>query len=186
MSESVKSLPPQYQAAVLPFMVSLMDVPYRREVVQAIRDAGSKESPEQIEKRIQQAVSDALAKSGADLKARELDMKYNPEKIAADIDKVVSEVVKNNVASAFAAMQAGEKIALVPQIAPIADVVMQKSGWRQPSPGGQDPNYPQPQGVQVPVGAYGGIPGDTSPLTPQSPESPVTGANIGMETLRAD
>lgn len=31
MSEAVRGLPPQYQAAVLPFMVGLMDVPYRRE-----------------------------------------------------------------------------------------------------------------------------------------------------------
>ena len=186
MSESVKSLPPQYQAAVLPFMVSLMDVPYRREVVQAIRSASAQESPEQVEQRIQQAVSEALAKSGADLKSRELELKYNPDRMAAEIDKIVSEVVKNNVASSFAAMQAGEKIAMVPQIAPIADVVMQKSGWRQPSPGGQDPNFPQPQEVAVSQDAAGGLPGDTSPLTPQMPDSPAVGLNEGIETLRAD
>lgn len=186
MSEAVKSLPPQYQAAVLPFMVGLMDVPYRREVVSAIRSASAQESPEQVEQRIQQAVGEALAKSGADLKSRELELKYNPDRMAAEIDKIVSEVVKNNVASSFAAMQAGEKIAMVPQIAPIADVVMQKSGWRQPSPGGQDPNFPQPQEVAVSQDAAGGLPGDTSPLTPQMPDSPAVGLNEGIETLRAD
>ena len=186
MSEAIKSLPAQYQAAAMPFLASLMDVPFKRDLVEALRAAGQQESPEQIERRIKQAVQDALAKSGNDLKARELDLKYNPDKLAAEIDKIVSEVVKNNVSSAFAAMQAGEKIALVPQIAPIADVVMQTSGWRQPSPGGQDPNFPQPQGVAVPQDAAGGLPGDTSPLTPQAPESPAVGANEGIETLRTD
>ena len=128
-----------------------------------------------------------------DLRQRELELKYDPEKMRAELDKTISEVVKNNVASAFAAMQAGEKIALVPAIAPVADVVMEKSGWRQPTPAGQDPNFiapPQP-GIApepMPVDGQGVMPmeGDTSPLTPQSPESPFVDANQGMDTLRTD
>ena len=93
MSEAVKSLPPQYQAAVLPFMVGLMDVPYRREVVSAIRSASAQESPEQVEQRIQQAVSEALAKSGADLKSRELELKYNPDRMAAGRARLASPII---------------------------------------------------------------------------------------------
>jgi precorrin-4 methylase len=77
--------------------------------------------------------------NGIKLKLKELELKYAPDKMRAELDKLVSETVKNNVASAFAAMQAGEKIAMVPQIAPVADSVMATAGWRQPSPGGQDP-----------------------------------------------
>ena len=78
---------------------------------------------------------------------------------------------------------------MVPQIAPIADVAMQNSGWRQPSPGGQDPNFPQPQEVAVSQDAAGGLPGDTDPLTPQAPmqpKSPEAGARQGIETMAAD
>lgn len=36
MSEAVKSLPDNYKAAIMPFMVSLMDVPFKKDVIEAI------------------------------------------------------------------------------------------------------------------------------------------------------
>ena len=75
MSEAVKSLPAQYQAAAMPFLASLMDVPFKRKLVEALRAAGEQESPEQIEQRIAQAVQDALAKSGVEVKMREIALK---------------------------------------------------------------------------------------------------------------
>ena len=207
MGETVKSLPPNYQAAITPFMVSLMDVPYRREVVQAIRSASAQESPEQVEQRIQQAVSEALMKAGHDLKSRELDMK---EREAAARDKLLqAQTVNTGITSTFAAMQAAEKIAINPAIAPVGDVVMQQAGWTPPTRGGQDPNLPGPGQMPSPAGgvqpqaAMGGEPGDTSPMTPSNPaadavpiggdgfatalpNSPAEGAGQGIETLRAD
>lgn len=183
MSEAVKSLPAEYQAAALPFMVALMDIPDKDAVIDAINQVKQTDTQEQIEARIKQAVEQARMKDMTDLKARELELKYSPEKLAAEISKIVSEAVKNNVNSAFAAMQAGEKIAMVPQVAPIADVVMQSSGWQKPNPPGDDPNYPQPTDIAVPVDDAGGVPGDTTPLTP---ESPANGANQGIETVRND
>ena len=73
-------------------------------------------------------------------------------------DNIYQNAVLAFTSSSFASMQAGEKIAMVPQIAPIADVVMQTSGWRQPSPGGQDPNFPMPQNLQVNPSVAGGSP----------------------------
>jgi hypothetical protein len=75
LGEAVKSMPPAMQAAVMPFMVGLMDLPYKKEVVEAIKAAAAQETPEAVEQRINQAVQDALAKSGNDLKAREVAMK---------------------------------------------------------------------------------------------------------------
>lgn len=72
LGETTKSLPPEYQAAVLPFMVSLMDVPFKRDVVQAIRAVSAQETPEAIEQRIKDEVQKALIQAGHDLKAREL------------------------------------------------------------------------------------------------------------------
>lgn len=140
MSEAVKALPPQYQAAMMPFLVSLMDVPFKRDVVEAIRAAGEQESPEQIEQRVQQAVQEALAKSGAELKMRELAMKEG--KTEAEIEKIRREAVLIGVQAAYSAMQGGAQIATMPQIAPIADAVMKSAGYQAPNPGGEDPNYP--------------------------------------------
>lgn len=186
LSEVMKGMPPQFQAVVMPLMASLMDVPFKKQLVEALQQAGAQETPEQVEKRIQQAVQDALAKAGNDLKARELDMK---ERLTdAQIRKIVADAVQSGIAGTFAAMQAGEKIALNPLIAPVGDIVMKQAGWQPPDPVGQDPNIPVPAQTQ-PVQDPGGLPGDTSPLTPAAPmqpESPAVGAQQGIETLVAD
>lgn len=206
LSEVAKSMPPQFQAVVLPMMASLMDMPFKRQLVQALQQAGAQESPEQVEQRIQQAVQDALTKAGNELKARELDMKER--EVAAREKLLQAQTVNAGVTSTFAAMQAAEKIAMNPLIAPVGDVVLQGSGYRRPTEG-QDPNLPGPGAMPDPAGgvqpqaAMGGEPGDTSPLTPSNPtadavpiggdgfatalpHSPAEGAGRGIETLRAD
>lgn len=185
MSEAVKSLPQQYQAAMLPFMVSLMDVPFKRDVVEAIRAAAEQESPEQVEQRIKQAVQDALVKAGNDLKARELDMKERVSE--AEIQRIMAQAVQIGVQAAYSAMQGGVQVAQMPQIAPIADAIMQGAGYQLPSPAGQDPNFPVPAGVQM-LQAGQPMPGvqqNTSPAYPPVPQdSPSPMA--GIETLRPD
>ena len=131
-------------------------------------------------------MAQALKDAGNELKARELDMK---EKLTeAQIRKVVADAVQSGIAGTFAAMQAGEKIAMNPLIAPIGDIVMKQAGWQAPNPVGQDPNIPAPEQAQI-VQDPGGLPGDTDPLTPQppmQPQSPSVGAQAGIETLRSD
>lgn len=142
LSEAVKSMPANYQAAAMPFMASLMDLPFKRELVQALRAAGAQETPDQVEKRIQQAVADALAKAGHELKARELDMKERLTE--AQIKQIMAQAVQTGVQAAFSAMQGGAQVAQMPMIAPIADAIMQGAGYQRPNPGGDDPNFPTP------------------------------------------
>jgi hypothetical protein len=182
MSEAVKALPAQYQAAALPFLVSLMDTPFKKELVEAIRAAAAQESPEAIEQRIKQAVQDALAKSGADIKMREVAIKEKKSEV--EIQKLLAEAVQIGVQSAFSAMQAGAQVASMPQIAPIADVVMQGAGYKRPNPMGDDPNFPQPAGVApANPAAVPPVQQNTSPEFPPIPSdggSPMT----GIETAR--
>jgi hypothetical protein len=183
MSEAFKAMPQNLQVVALPHMLALMDIPDKDEIIKAVRDASKQMTPEQIQERVDQAVKEALAQAGKDEKARELDMK--DRKTDAEIEKLAKEAVNVGITSTFAAMQAAEKIAMNPAIAPVGDVVMQQAGWRQPSPGGQDPDIPAPtQAMQV-EGA-GGLQGDTSPTTPDLPPSANIGVNEGIETLRAD
>ncbi|MDR6887869.1 MULTISPECIES: hypothetical protein [Variovorax] len=142
MSEAVKSLPPQYQAAAMPFLASLMDVPFKRDLVEALRAAGQQASPEDIEKQVQERVAQEVKLAGHDLKARELDMK---ERLTdAQIKQLMAQAVQTGVQAAFAAMQGGAQVAQMPMIAPIADAIMQGAGYTRPSPGGDDPNFPTP------------------------------------------
>lgn len=184
LSEAVKSLPPQYQVAIMPYMVSLMDVPFKKDVVEAIRAASEQDTPEQVEERIKQAVADALAKAGNDLKARELELKGR--KTDAEIRNIDANSVQIGVQAAFSAMQAGVQVAQMPQIAPIADEVMKGAGYQAPNPAGQDPNFPTPAGVQVPEaasveGAGMGVRQNTSPAFPPVPQQ-VGSPMAGIET----
>ena len=147
--------------------------PYKREVVEAIQKASQTADPEAIKAQVKQELM-------FELKEREL---ANKERLTdAQIRKLMADAVQAGVTSAFAAMQAGEKIAMNPLIAPIGDVVIQNAGWQPPNPAGVDPNYPVPP-TTTEVNSPGGLPGDTSPTTPQSPSQ---GASQGIETLRQD
>lgn len=180
MSEAFKSMPQEYQVVALPHLLSLMDVPNRDELLEDIKNASQNATPEQIQARIDEAVQLALERSDHALRSRELDLKYNPDKLMAEIDKMVSETVKNGVQSAFSAMQAGQTIAQMPMIAPIADIVMQGAGYKAPSPAGDDPNFPQPQGIPVPPASVQQNTSPTFPPVPQQAASPMQ----GIETPR--
>lgn len=181
MSEAVKSMPQQYQAAVLPFLVSLMDVPFKRDVVEAIRAADQQQTPEQIQAQIDQAVKDALAKASNDIKLREVEIKER--KANSEIRQIDAQSVQVGVQAAFSAMQAGSQIAMNPAIAPIADAVMQGAGYQRPNPVGDDPNFPIAQNVPVQQQPPGMPPvrQNTSPNFPPIPDDGQS-AMTGIET----
>ena len=178
LSEAVKSLPAQYQAAAMPFLASLMDVPFKRDLVEALRAAGQQESPEQVEARIKQEVAQALKLAGNDLKARELDMR---ERLTdAQVKQIMAQAVQTGVQAAFSAMQGGAQVAQMPMIAPIADAIMSGAGYQRPSPGGDDPNFPAPASPDVSMEAQAAPPvrQNTSPAFPPVPNdgaSPMRG-----------
>lgn len=176
-SEALKSLPAEYQAAALPFMVSLMDIPNKEKVIEAIDKVHQNITPEQMQEQVDQAVKDALVKSGHDIKARELEIKER--KVQSEIREIDARSVQLGVQAAYAAMQSGAQIAQMPQIAPIADMVMQSAGYVRPTQG-DDPNYPTP-----PEGLVSGDEiqpvHNTDPMNPPTPAS-ANGAMQGIET----
>lgn len=200
--EVIKTMPPQFQQAAFPYMVALMDTPYKREIVEALRAVGAQETPEQVDQRIKQAVQDALVKAGNDLKARELDIK---ERLTdAQIKDVVAAAMLKGVQAAFSAMQGGAQVAQMPMIAPIADAIMQGAGHKNLP--GDDPNFPTPsttaamnikspyiqgQGAEgertgaaeAEAGAAPAVRENTSPAFPPVPQQPGTG-ETGIETQR--
>ena len=198
MSEAIKSMPPEYQVAVMPFMVSLMDVPFKRDVVEAIKAVKEQQTPEQIQQQIDQAVQDALAKAGNDIKLRELDIKER--KAESEIKGLDAKAVQIGVQAAYSAMQSGAQIAQMPQVAPIADVVMQGAGYQRPNPIGDDPNFPtaeqtaamdirspyvQGEGAQLGSEGLAEVQQNTSPSfppVPQQGQSPMQ----GIETPRVE
>ena len=185
MSEAVKSLPPQYQAAVLPFMMSLMDIPKKEQVIEAVKQAQQQQTPEQIQQQIDQAVQDALAKAGNDIKLKELELKQLVAQ--SDIKLAEAKTVQTGVASAYSAMQAGAQVAQIPQIAPVADEIMKSAGYQAPNPIGDDPNYPTAAMPVTPIGSeqLPQVRTNTSPAMPPVPQqapSPMQGVETPRTT----
>jgi hypothetical protein len=125
-----------------------------------------------------------------------LDAKYPPELLAAQVREIDSRIGKTDadkvakmVEAIYSSMQAGEVLATVPQVAPIADKIMQAGGYQQPAPAGIDPNFPQPAAPVTPAAVDAAMTGpidvpesgNTSPAFPDRPGSPGVGANEGME-----
>lgn len=131
---------------------------------------------------------DALQQQVSQLQ-QALDAKYPPELLAAQIreidariGKVNAEKVAKGVEAIFSSMQAGEVIASVPQVAPVADKLMQAAGYQTPNPVGQDPNFPiaSTAGEAAIEAGPMDVPesGNTSPLFPARAG---TGDDAGIE-----
>lgn len=174
LSESVKSMPADMQQVVFPFMVDLMDLPRKKDVVEAIRNASGQTNPEQIREQVKQELMH-------DLKERELALRER--EVAAREKLLGAQTVQTGVQASYSAMQAGAQVAQMPQIAPIADMVMQGAGYQKPNPMGDDPNFPQPAVDMPPEAPSEGleVQANTSPSFPPVPDQPDTGMT-GIET----
>ena len=97
------------------------------------------------------------------------------------------EAVQVGVQSAYSAMQAGAQVAQMPQIAPVADAVMQGAGYQKPQPAGQDPDFPTPQEALAAQEAQAAQPvrQNTSPAFPARPAQAGSGMD-GIETPQTD
>lgn len=176
LSEAVKSAPPEIQQVIMPFMVDLMDLPRKKQVVEAIRAASQGQTdPEQLRKQIEQELM-------RDLKTRELDLRER--ELAAKEKLIAAQTVQTGVQASYSAMQAGAQIAQMPAIAPIADEVMKGAGYQTPNPGGDDPNFPAPAPGALPLvdpSAMPDVQANTSPAFPPVPDDAGAGMQ-GIET----
>jgi len=108
-----------------------------------------------------------------------LDAKHPPELIAAQVEEIKARIaflkaqtVEKGTTGIYSAMQAAEVIAAVPQVAPVADKIMQAAGYQAPNPVGQDPNFPIAEvGQSAAAAGPMDIPesGNTSPNFPARP-----------------
>lgn len=169
LSEAFKSAPPQFQPIMLPYLLSLMDIPDREDLVRAIKEAGDSASPEQVKKLIDQAVEQALTKAHYELEMAKI--KQQQPVVDAQVRKLIAEAVNKGVEGMFSATQAANQIALMPTVAPVADQMLRSAGMH---------DYDQPPIVGgVPAGVEPAVlPRNTDPLTPTNPS---VGLDRGIE-----
>jgi len=172
LSESIKAMPAEQQQVVFPFMVDLMDLPRKKDVVEALRAASGQADPEAIRGQVKKELMH-------DIKERELALRER--EVAAREGLMAAQKVQVGVQASYSAMQAGAQVAQMPMIAPIADAVMEGAGYQRPNPGGQDPNFPVPAAPVEPADPTAqalDVQANTSPAFPpvaQQPEQGMTG-----------
>lgn len=126
LSEAARTMPAQYQAIILPYMLSLMDVPERESLIRDIRAASQAITPEQVDQQIKQGVDQALTKYKSDLAAERI--RQNQPLIDAQVRKALAEAANKGVEGVFSATEAAKNIALAPGLAPSADQILHSSG----------------------------------------------------------
>ncbi len=121
---------------------------------------------------------------------QELEAKMPQRLLEAEVEKRAADTVLKYIQAFYSAMQSGQVVATVPSVAPMADAMLEASGFR-PKPG-VDPNLPAPAApdpalAQGPVfngrTGVGFTPGNTHPNLPASADA---GAARGIETPAAD
>jgi len=100
--------------------------------------------------------------------------KKNPVLERAEANLKAAQAVKTLVEAFFGATQAGENIAAIPEIAPVADKVLEMAGYNTPNPPGIDPNLPM-------LPAPAGMPVQQTNTSPLEPATGFAGANAGIE-----
>jgi len=127
LSEAFKSAPPEHQRVMMPQLLSLMDVPYKEELIKAIKDISVAPSEEDVEKRIADAVKKAVADQRFDLEERRIALmeKETAEKIA----KIVEEKVNKRIESIYSAVQASREIAATPELSGVSDQILESAGF---------------------------------------------------------
>jgi len=170
MTEAFKVMPVQYQSVMIPFLLSLMDLPNSADLIKEIRAAASASSPEQVEQQIKQAVEQALVKARAEIELEKL--RQNKTLIDAQVSKLAAEAATKAVEGFFSATQAANQIAMLPGLAQSADQILRSAGMPDrdaapliaPVPNGTTPSADLQQ--------------NTSPMFPANPD---VGLKTGIE-----
>ena len=151
---------PQVVMTVLDLVVESAEIKNKSEWVARIRsingqrDPTKPPTPEELQRKQKDAADEARAK------AIQLDtLQAELEKTRAEIAKLDTGAILQRVESMFSALQAAQIVAMTPNVAPVADTVMQGAGFKDQ--GGEDPNLPQPKVPAMPQ--PGMMPGGIAP-----------------------
>lgn len=172
---------PDVALNLLDLVVDMSDLPGRDELVSRIRKINGQRDPD-----IDPTPEEQQAQSEADAKKQEQEqlqintLRAELENLRAKTKQLEAMAVKAGTETSYAAMQGAQVIATMPQVAPIADAIMKGAGYRDPNPGGDDPNFPVPPVAQQPQVDF---PTNTSPMLPATAG---IGEMSGIETQRAD
>lgn len=140
---------PQVVMSVLDLVVDSAEIKNKSEWVQRIRKLNGQRDPSKAPTPEEEAAAKKNADDEARAKAIQLEtLQAGLDKLRAEVGKLDTDAILKRVESMFSALQAAQIVAMTPNVAPVADTVMQGAGYKDM--GGQDPNLPQPKVEPLP------------------------------------
>jgi hypothetical protein len=192
LTDMIKTLPPELQALLIPFVIEQSDLQDKKEMADLIRKAtGQSSDDEQTPEQQAQAQAQQQAQEMANqLQQAQL------QKLSADVEFVNAQTTVKNVEALFAATQAAQLVAATPAIVPVADSIFTSAGGKDfndapliqaPEQQIDSPAEELAEPVDNPQEeAAEQMPVSTSPNLPAKPKSPLAGVNQGIETPEND
>lgn len=205
LADVISKMDGQVALALLDMLIDLWDVPNKDEMVARVRkingqsDPSKEPTPEELQAKEQAEQEAQLAKQmQAEMMQAQIDKakadaaksEAQTGEIMAKIDKIIADTVNTTVTAFYQAMQAGQVVATVPGVTPIADGILKGAGYVDN--GGQSPDLPAPQAPAPVVDpqqmqAQNAVAPETIPVQQEFPElQQADGAAAGIETLAND
>lgn len=193
LTDALSGLPDDVRVLAVPTILELTDAPDREELAEEVRKRsgiGPKLTEEQQAAQDQQAQAQAAKIAALQERVAVASAEFAEARVSkenASTGKIDAERIAKMIESMYSAMQSGQVVASMPQVAPIADALLDEAGFPQAS-------VPRPDNVAVPS-QVGGQPVNMQPgaeqapeeqLQPQQPQSPAIGQQHGIETMRND
>lgn len=180
---NLANIAPQAVLAMLANVLEMGDFPNKKTMVEQVRKALGQPDPDAPMTPEQQA--EQLRKQSEEQRRVVLEMR----KLEADLslleakgESVSAEALSKRVRAMYEAMQAGQVVASVPNVAPVADEILRGSGYRDLQ--GTDPNIPKPQVSVAPAAAQ--VPPAVAVPSPDLRPSALDGVGRGVETPASD
>lgn len=135
---------------MLDLVVDMADLPNKDELVRRIREINGQSDPDSEVTPEQEQAKEAAAKAQQDQQAlmqatgeaQLAKLQAQVEQLQAQSKKIDADNLTQMVTAMYTAMQAGQIIATVPGVAPVADAILQGAGYQDKN--GQDANIPAP------------------------------------------
>jgi hypothetical protein len=91
MSEAFKSMPEDYQRVCFPYLLALMDVPDKQDIINAMKSVDNQPSPEQMQQIIDDAVAKALTEAKVGIEQQKVGIMRFEAKARAHNDNIRAE-----------------------------------------------------------------------------------------------
>jgi len=167
ITELVKTLPPNIQGMLMPFVINATDLPFRKEMADVVRNAlglGNGKDPvvAQLQAEVQKLQQELAAKNPPEVIAAQV------AKMQAEVENIKASTVELSSKGLYEMIQTAVAAAANPAIVPVADAIGKSVGFEDKNGGGATDGLPtgNPQ---------------TDLLSPASPQDPQQGLPPQMQ-----